>query len=783
MAHINDRFLKYQNSNSDYQDIISFLAKPIVLTTGSFSTTDTYSFLQNYHLPYTAFTAAQGVLWTNKLAGIYGIRMDMRIRLVVNANRFQQGRYIIGWMPLCGMTRPTGTLKDTIVNNTHMATLVQRTTVHHSELDLNTDTTAELLIPYTSARNFYNMNTFFQGINTYSLGFLNIYPYIPMSAVSGSTTCGYTVYISFENVTLFGSASPQSGKFKRRPANDKIEVAHKGDGPISSVTTSIAKGFSEFSDIPLIGQYCAAVSWIADRITGCATIFGWSKPTAGDNTSKIQLLNAPNHTTVDGDSDARTLSFMSKPGVEHLEGVSGTVIDEMDFATVVRRPAWFATATWSTTDISGTNLQAISVNPLVYNTVGGARHYTPVGFVTQFFNAWRGSLRYRFKIIKTEFHSGRLSLAFFPGTYLGTLSGNAAYVHRQIIDIRETNTFEVVVPYISDSVWLPVLQNTGSLMLTVLDPLVAPATVSGSISIAMEICGGTDLEFAMPGSFDFTPGVFVPQSGNVDELYSATIGSSVVSSDPISASAHTVGDKVSNFRAYLKRFHPIYAFNNSSTSTTNWNNATQLFHPDAIIGYSTSATTDYYRADPLSAIASCYGLWRGGVRYRLAVNKNLFTSAATNVNQPSMALISTQPIINTTSGFGVANPFPTNNGWLSSATSHTVMQEMRNNPVITIEMPMYSNTVARATAEAIFFQGASLATGALINGAETSLTKIQFTVGMPQAATSSLSKQGGYSLYNVYRAMADDGDLSVFISVPALYLTNSVSTTTNNNFF
>jgi len=147
-------------------------------------------------MPLAAFNSTQGQLWKNKLTGFYGIRMDMRFRIVINANRFQQGRYIIGWVPLAGISPTTSNFKAVFVNNMHMATLVQRTTVPHVEFDLATETSAELLIPFVSTQNFWPLNSAISGNDVSSLGYLSLYPYSPLVSPAGSTVASYTLYVS-----------------------------------------------------------------------------------------------------------------------------------------------------------------------------------------------------------------------------------------------------------------------------------------------------------------------------------------------------------------------------------------------------------------------------------------------------------------------------------------------------------------------------------------------------------------------------------------------------------
>lgn len=765
-THIDNTFLDLQDTDSITQDIISFLAKPIVLATGSFATTDTYSFFNSYALPYAAFGTSQGIVWTQKLAGIFGIRMDMRLRIVTNANRFQQGRYMMGWVPLAGGLSSPSFFKEQAYNNTHMATLVQRTTVPHVEFDLSTDTSAELLIPYVSARNFYEMNNILSSLNNYSLGYLNIYPYSPLVSPAGSTTAGYTIYISFENVKLFGAASAQSGLSNR-------EVSNKVNGPISGPALSISKGFKEFANIPMLSSYAAPVAWVADRIVGVASVFGWSKPLQGDSLTKFELLQAPGHTNVDGDSDARTLSYLSKPGVTQLAGVSGTDYDEMDFSYIVRKPAYFNKTTWTTSNVYGDTILSFNVTPAMALTIGGAQHFQPVAFVASLFTLWRGSLRYRLKFVRTEFHSGRIQIAFYPTTLTTSYTGNAAYVHRLIVDIRETSEVDFVVPYISATAFTPTNYSIGTVLVTCLDPLVAPATVSSSITLLFEVAGGIDMEFSNPASAAYTPTMFTPQSGNIDRLTVTNIGSSRVSADSILNHSVAIGDKVSSFRSYLKRFHPIITNDTSSTSTTTavLNTGRVGVLVDTIYAYSATPGTSYWRGDVTGFVASCYAVWRGGTRHRFAINKNFFTTTATMVNSPSMAKVIGYP----NTGTGLSTSLIANaTGANISPNYHVMIQDLANNAVITCETPQYSGTVCRSNYDAFVFQG--VAGYGTANALDGSLTKQQAMLALPISISGTATGSTNQALVSIYRSLADDADFGLFISVPAMISDGSTNT-------
>lgn len=770
---VDSALLDIQNTDKDYQSIKSFLAKPIILQTGSFNVTDTFTFLNTIILPYPLFTALDSAVWVQKLSGIYGIRFDMRFRLVVNANRFQQGRYCLGYVALCSPQRSTSNLKEINVTNMHMGTLVQRTTVPHVELDLCQDTACELLVPFQSVQPFYNFQQFLRGVNDQALGSINIYPYSPLVSPAGSTTCGYTLYASLENITLFGAASAQGPK----GLQDK-ELGNKSNGPISGVAHAISKGFKAFAQIPLLSEYALPVSWVADRVANVASVFGFAKPTQGDGHMKVTIMNAPNHNTIDGDSEARPMSYLSKPSVTLITGLSATQYDEMDFSYLVRKYAWFQTTAWTTGSISGTVLTTIPVKNTYSVSLGGATHYQPVSFVSSFFSLWRGSIKFKIKVVRTEFHSGRIQIAFFPGTDGAVLTGNSVYVHRMIVDIRETPEMEFIVPYISQTTYSSWNTGVGSVVVSVIDPLVAPATVSSGVTLLFEVCGGEDFEVAIPRTFGQVPTMFVPQSGDVSTLFSQTIGCSEVTSNPNMSSATSVGDKISSFRSMLRRYYPLVFSSNDAATGQLMNVRFFSMNVDTIGIEGIGVVTTRGMPDYLSIIGSCYGMFRGGVRVRNVVNSAISTNAkptAASIMKTFTAEITSTANSNFYNWFFVTGSDNTQ----TPHNSHVHLQDLRNNSIVTTEVPQYSKYYARSVCDVI--NDTLVAnTNRMNDSINSSCTQTRLFFVAPVSSETGIVSANGRNLHNLFRALADDGDFSVFISVPPMV--NLTSTSFTNGY-
>ncbi len=755
--HVSEQWLKINDTQVTEQSIIDFLAKPIVLSQGTLASTDTYGFTGNIQMPRAAFTATQGAMWLNKLRGYYGIRMDMRFRIVVNANRFQMGRYNMGWTPLAGCRNDSGNLRTTFLANVRNATLVQRTTLPHVEFDLATETSAELLVPFCSVNSFYPINALLAGSNDEPLGILNIYPYVALTSASGSTTAPYTIYVSFENVRLFGAASSQSGISTR-------EVTHKLDGPISGVAMSFAKGFKEFSNIPLLSSFAKNASWISDRVALCASVFGFSKPTQGDSLGKMAIVTNPNHCHVDGDDDARALSYLSRPATIPLDGLSGSKFDEMDFSYIVRKYAFVSTKNWSTSDAVGT-LLTINTTPNQTLSSGGAFHYQPVAFVANLFRLWRGSLKFRIKIVKTEFHSGRLSFSFFPSDEFATYVGEPQYVNRQIVDIRDHNSVELVIPFISRHPWLTSPSSTGRLVVDIVDPLVAPATVPSTIVLITEVCGGDDFEVAIPGGFPLVPSYFIASSGiGPAKHVSMDVGNSEVHANSVAASGHTIGDKVSSFRTLLKRYGQVLPNSKAAASTSRLNDLSLSVVPDAIPFLSNGPPTYYSLCDPTGMVASCYAMWSGGIRLKDVV-------ALTVSDFPSLSQTSNIAVV-TADTYGSDVAISSMATTQSSITAlyqpprHQVVHQLTNNQVLTVEVPQYTRTLARNVADLMFMQAASPVSWH--NGYTRTASQNNIVFSLPAGLIKDTTPPDGFDLHNLYRALSDDGNFHTFCSIPPM---------------
>lgn len=744
---IGDMFKNTQSYTQ--QDICEFLRKPVRLSSGDFGPSDT-GILQTYN-PYHLLNTQP--IWANKTSGHLAVRADLHVRLVLNATRFQQGRYCLAWFPTVGAS---ATLQQTNAwFNMHCANLTNRTQLPHVEIDINRDTECTMVIPFISA---YSHK--FLGTNTFTdPGQLVLFPYSAIQAPTGSTTASYTIYVHFENVKLDAPTQPQSNvRFKKSGTVQEQEQKAGGIGPIGGVLTKVSKATGLLAQIPLLSSVAAPVSWFTDILASAANVFGWSSPLDLSEVTRAVQTIVPFSNNVDMPDGSMPLSLFARNTLEVLPGIGGTDIDEMAIDHIKTIPAYYTQFNLNTTD---TSTQIVAQYNACYSLfysqmVDNGRTvtvYTPLSYLALFFNQARGGIVFKFKVCSTEFHSGRYSVTFTPYEAQGggpTVNASGQdYVHREIIDLRMGCEFTFCVPYTSITNYRYLTGNInecfGAIAITAVNPLKAPSTVSQVVPVLVEVCGAPDIEFAAlrtGGQSICAPSA--PQSNikfvsSVNEITSGQIGNSQTVDDNMLSSRHCVGERLLSLTSLLKHTDQLIPTTQGTTALG------AVIDPFFIVGqgYVGAVQSDSpWRSDLYSMITSMYAMSRGSMRYRIFNNGG--TSA--NTLEENRAFISydttntpNNPIVETTTAF-------TDGRWRLS-----IIQNQIYRGCVEVQTPPYHHTFARTNVNS--FYGSGLLSG---NRSNPSSNKMILNVET-SAANGCVYK----------RQVADDFQCSMFISTPA----------------
>lgn len=637
--------LKGTLTDGTMHDIKDFLARPRMLKTFNWDTTNTRgSLLSSVKLPLDPLTDR---LFASKVAGFAFFRATMVVKCMINTQRFQAGRMLMHWTPLVDQN-------STKYIDTNR--LIYRTQRPRVEFDVSTDTEVVMKIPYVHPCLAFDLTT---GYN--NAGILDIVVYSPLT----SSDANGNLYFSFEDVELEFATEPgtliaQAGntrayRKRRRPQVDPgdAEADDMGVRPVSSMLSALATTARFGTQIPLISSVAGPVSWAAGIAAKAAHAFGYAKPL--NLAPRIRTINQPDTHRIncDGAHMAVNLGVFEDNKISHLPGFAGTDVDEMAISSVIGTYAYYNNYTWTTTNAEGDRiinnfaLRPNGITPLVtQQTITGnlsqnVYHDIPVSYVGRMFSLYRGSFKVKFKVVKTEFHSGRLRLNYYLASDIsggGSPSQTSGNVHSTIFDLRESTEFEVVMPFAAATPYLPVDVSYARFNLFVETPLRAVGDVSNSVDIIMEMAAADDFEFAAPAATTFTPvtsvtTVLEAQSGANEPLQkeispSETIGGTTENVVTTCEAENCVGEKILSFRQLLKRHTICLKLCLQQLAFYDWSfTPDYVFSPYAMPlpniydagGYAGSAAdTCWWQPDYFTLVGVLYTMMRGSVR--LSVN-------------------------------------------------------------------------------------------------------------------------------------------------------------------
>lgn len=662
--------------------IKSFLSRPTVVAQGDWSSSDVVnSELAFLSIPQDIFTQP---VFKEKLRGFLGFRASTIIRLQINCNRFQQGRMMLTFFP----GSPTTTR-----HNIASSSLLFRTQLPHIEFDACTDTEVSIKVPYVSDRLMYDFS-----LDSGFVGHVGLIVYSPLAAVAGPLSVEWTLWAHFEDVELCYATVPQglvaqSGrKVRSRKDASAQEAESAGKGPLSSLLTRFSTASGIISKIPILSPMASTASWTTSVLASAAAAMGWCRP-LGNNTTVIARVALTKLSNATGMDASHNLGVLEDNSVSNIGPLGGTNLDEMNINYVLSIPTWFNTFSWPSTAVNDTVLMEFPLGPMFFYVTSGSFYYpTPLCYLGHAFTYYRGSIKMTFKFVKTEFHSGRVQISYYPGIKSSSAftDTRASYAHREILDLRESNEITITFPWASSTPYKPMLEAYGYVQVTVLNELRAPDTVIQSIQVLTEAHADDDFEFAEPRNPQAIPFISSTLSGNSepnpDYTYSLqgpsfptatvnpvkyNIGSSQVVNDGTASAEYCMGEKITSLRQLLRRPAVLWK---SDPQISTWD--TILVRPFMTTIQTNTTTQAPVMCDWMNYIIPMYAFYRGSVRLKLLSNY-AFPMVATNF-----------PYANATSSINQTVSV------LASASSRILVPQAActsNENFLEIQTPFYNN--------------------------------------------------------------------------------------------
>lgn len=739
-------------AQTDDNSIGLFMAKPYLLANLNWTSTDAASaVLGSYRVADYLTGGLVPPIWKNKISGYNLFRGTAVLKVIVNAQPFQAGRLIIHFLP---QEREFSAYSSLYVNM-HNFGRTGKSMQPCIEMDIQ-DGVATLEVPYVSPVLWHRR------VSGYDWGTFYI-SVMSALASSTSTTVSLKVYMYFKD---FECAAPIFGpemdaKVGAMQIKERRKV--KEAGVVSTFFDAVSKPFDLLRGVPIIGNATGLVADATKKVSEVFALFGWSRPLDQRGVAVFKQHPQYQGFNFNGTNNVDMLAMDSLNQVQPMENFAGSGIDEMSFSYLKRIPAFFQEYNWTTSAASGTSLVSYTLYPRNLIRTGtdtlGPNTYTlgygaPFAYLSRYFRYWRGSIVITIKIVKTQFHAGRLQIAYTPATAAGipaTLD-EEAYVYRDIIDVRDSDTYSFTLPYMHSAPFL----NTGwisagneevsmgTLSIRVLNPLLASSTVASSVGVLVYFSAGEDFQLA--GLSAVNAPVFSPEMNTDAPRVIGPIADAPYPEQSIVPFALCTGELFTSVKQLFQCLRPI---NVAPYEQDADNNGLQLFpyitgipNKDA---FGTVAVSTLY-GDYLSELIPGFVYSRGGVRYTIpgVTEGNSYEWLASDVNGDPVTSSTLAPAPDQISAavFGIGTTVP----------SLLAPQTVRYGKASTVDVicPHYGQTHSRLN---------------YVTALNSSFV-VPSTLDSPDYSLNILTPKqvGGYKVGgNLYRSGADDYCAGYFI--------------------
>jgi len=300
-------------------------------------------------------------------------------------------------------------------------------------------------------------------------------------------------------------------------------VGKQKSGILSTTLKAVSSAAGALTNVPIIGSWSAALSLVSGAVGAVAEKFGYCKPNTISLTEP-RILRMPDFAASSGMDTGLKNQLIPENSVANFGHELGGKPNDMDILAVAGKPCLLSVVPWTQQEVDGTIIYSVQVNPMETfrgAAIGGISIFnTLLSYTSSMFRAWRGSIRYDVQITCSNFHSGRLRIAFHPGNEVTPSSRTHSNCINRVIDIQNETDFSFTIPYISDMPWSRVFTShvdalndrgmTGFLVFEVINELTHSSDPVPPVFINVWTSAGPDFQLAYPSTFVMTDRIVLP---------------------------------------------------------------------------------------------------------------------------------------------------------------------------------------------------------------------------------------------------------------------------------
>jgi len=663
------------------------------------------------------------------------LRGNLHVRIAISGTPFHYGRMLVSYQPyaiynsnlvnLLTMVTTTSSARPLLLNYLSQAPGAV-------SMNVNENVPVEVICPFISTKPMHRLfnsattaiaaGTSFDDMT--DAGDLYIYTLNTIGAVSTAPAdVTMQVYAWMTDVELGTNTATLLAITTEADFSDERKT-----GPVQRISSRLLDISNALSSVPSIGIFARASSIVLSSVKNLAELFGWSKPVMHLTTSFVKNNPYTNGAQTIGDDTNFRIVLDPKQELTVDPRVIGSTEDDMTIKAIAGRSSLLKTFQWASTDaIMASPIFIARINPCLVTYITSTKNYvqpTALAYAAAPFTFWRGDIIFRFEVVCSQYHRGKFAIFYEPNASQMTLINADLSFNKQfirVIDIQQTQTFEVRVNWASYRAWLKTntaaaaplntsLSYTGTenqgfcngyIGIVPFTQLTSPSSTpiveinvyvrSENLQVNGISTTGMPSERLVLSSLMMAESEFSTGSARSLSSMQGSLSTKEVSTfdlnDSTASAQHICeehfGEQPISFRALLKRYttHASYAL----SSTTSGIKYTQLIGnilPNNNLQYGGSAPT--YN-DLYSYLRYAYVGIRGGVRFRI---RNV---GATGVTEMMNAKVSLQPP--TTNTTETVSWIATSSTGGPALLEGTVSFVPNTNGGIEVEFPFYTNNL------------------------------------------------------------------------------------------
>lgn len=410
-----------------------------------------------------------------KLRNYAYLRGDLHVRIAISGSPFHYGRVMVSYQPQALRNTPLTNLDAAATVDTDLRPLLLNYLSQSPEcgtMDVKANQPLDMHIPFIMTkpmgRLFNDSSLVLSGLTSYNdfteLGQLYFYTITPPLSVSATPSeLGVQIYAWLTNVQLGVPTATQIEIITE--SGDEREV-----GPVEKTATFAADITGALSDIPVIGPLAKASSMVFTGIKGVAAWFGWSRPGLIANPSYVKNQPFSNGAVTIGVDTVKRLVFDPMQELHVDPRIVGVQDDELAIAAMVKRESYIDTFEWEATDQEMEVIYRSRVTPQLDTWYRGGVNTnvcqpSAMSFAAAPFQYWHGDIVFRFEIVCSNYHRGKIGIYFEPNVSQASLIDADLSLNKnffRIIDIQETQSFEMCVEWAHPRAWASLAPATSS---------------------------------------------------------------------------------------------------------------------------------------------------------------------------------------------------------------------------------------------------------------------------------------------------------------------------------